>query len=153
MRAFMEQTCGLSECALWYVLKFIMIISHELNNFIYLCCPCCTSLLLHQQQCDQKRLFDTLLLSVLNKIYFFTHSFNSRKQLGFYSNSFSTRDGVFDRNGCSHTLDHFANADWKKGFRFGCWGRFCAFVALSDWRDDLLRQQPSTGRLSHYWRS
>ena len=42
----MEQTCGLSECALWYVLKFIMIISHELNNFIYLCCPCCTSLLL-----------------------------------------------------------------------------------------------------------
>jgi len=31
---------------------------------------CCTSLLLHQQQCDQKRLFDTLLVSVLNKIYF-----------------------------------------------------------------------------------
>ena len=46
MRAFMEQTCGLSECALQYVLKFIMIISHELDNFIYLCCPCCTSLLL-----------------------------------------------------------------------------------------------------------
>ena len=42
----MEQTCGLSECALWYVLKFIMIISHELNNFIYLCCCCSTSLLL-----------------------------------------------------------------------------------------------------------
>ena len=46
MRAFMEQTCGLSECALWYVLKFIMIISHELNNFTYLCCCCSTSLLL-----------------------------------------------------------------------------------------------------------
>ena len=28
MRAFMEQTCGLSVCALWYVLKFIMIIFH-----------------------------------------------------------------------------------------------------------------------------